>query len=138
MFQSLYYSFWERFSPLRRSLLEGNIFLVKFCRQNLSFIFVFVNTFYMYYISTSFYLISRSVFWVHLEKLEPYLEPCQTSLMKCFWKNSKGLSAFNNFCKNAPLQMFDRIPNTHLKLDSRFNEITNLVSTVCYILCNWK
>ena len=46
--------------------------------------------------------------------LEAYLEPSRRSTTGHFCKNNQRLEAFNNFPKNASLQMFDRVLNTPL------------------------
>ena len=45
---------------------------------------------------------------------EVYLEPCQTSVMKPFWKNCRQMKAVNIFRKNATWQMFECVLNTPL------------------------
>ena len=45
---------------------------------------------------------------------EAYLEPCQTSMTKFFFKNNQRLLAIKYFRKKASSQMFDRFPNMPL------------------------
>ena len=55
-----------------------------------------------------------------------YLEPCQTSMMKLFCENSKGLEAVKCFRRKTPSHMFEKFLITPLAVSFSFtvNEIT--------------
>ena len=62
----------------------------------------------------------------YFTSLRMYLEPCQTSMMKLFCENSKGLEAVNCFRRKTPSHMFERFLITPLAVSFSFtvNEIT--------------
>ena len=72
--------------------------------------------------------IKCSCWW--LKKVKLYLEPCQISTMKLLWENTQLFSAFNFYCKNSILNIWQGSAYGSERTAKSLKKILNLLSTV--------